>query len=84
MYRVVYRKDAAKALAKLPDPIRARMVWVFERIAAGQALELDIKKLAGRDGLRLRIGGYRAIYRQLDDVMVIDVVKVGSRGDVYK
>nr|WP_143341446.1 type II toxin-antitoxin system RelE/ParE family toxin [Crenothrix polyspora] len=32
----------------------------------------------------LRIGQYRAIYRILDQQLVIEVLTVGSRGDVYK
>ncbi|WP_341326405.1 type II toxin-antitoxin system RelE/ParE family toxin [Methylotuvimicrobium sp. KM2] len=84
MYRIIYRKDAAKGLSKLPVKIRDKFVVSFGRIAVGQEAGLDIKKLEGRDGLRLRVGGYRALYRQLDDVLVIDVIKIGSRGDVYK
>lgn len=45
---------------------------------------LDIKKLEGREGFRLQIGGYRAIYRKLNDVLIIEVLKIGSRGDIYK
>ena len=84
MYQIIYRKDAAKALSRLPAKIRAKFVMAFENIAIEQDTGLDIKKLEGREGLRLRIGGYRAIYRKLDDVLIIDVVKIGNRGDVYK
>ena len=44
----------------------------------------DIKPLRGTNGesLRLRIGGYRVIYRVENDTIIID--KVDSRGDVYK
>ena len=45
---------------------------------------LDIKKLEGREGFRLRIGSYRAIYHKINDIMVIDVINVGIRGDIYK
>lgn len=84
MYEVIYRKSAAKSLIKLPSKISAQFVQAFEMLAIDNGAELDIKKLTGREGFRLRIGDYRAIYRKLNDVMIIDVVKVGSRGDVYK
>lgn len=84
MYKITYRKEAAKVLAKLPAKIASQLTTAFERIAIGDEAGLDIKKLEGREGLRLRIGGYRAIYRKLNDIMIIDVVKIGSRGDVYK
>ena len=45
----------------------------------------DVKRLAGHEGLyRLRVGGYRVIYEILDDVLVILVVNVGSRGGIYR
>lgn len=84
MYKIMYRKEAAKAFGKLPDRVARQFRVAFDRIATQQESGLDIKKLEGREGLRLRIGGYRAIYRKLNDVMVIEVIKVGSRGDVYK
>ncbi len=45
---------------------------------------LDITQLAGRDGCRLRIGGYRAIYIIDNGRMVILVLDAGPRGDIYK
>jgi mRNA interferase RelE/StbE len=56
----------------------------FELLAMDDDSLLDIKKLEGREGFRLRIGSYRAIYRKLNDVMVIEIIKVGGRGDIYK
>jgi mRNA interferase RelE/StbE len=84
MYKIVYRKSAAKALLKLPIKIVQQFTQAFELMAGGCDDSLDIKKLEGREGFRLRIGSYRAIYRKLNDVMIIEVVKVGSRGDFYK
>ena len=47
--------------------------------------DADIKKLAGPSGLyRLRVGNYRVAYQVKDDELVILVVKVGDRRDVYR
>lgn len=76
------RKSAAKALRKMPRHISARFFDAFDKIEAGDESGLDIKTLRGRNGyLRLRIGTYRAIY-SVD--MELIVIRVGSRGDVYK
>ena len=46
---------------------------------------LDVKKLTGRDDLyRLRIGRFRVAYRIDNGILVILVVKVGWRRDVYR
>ncbi|MBD9359547.1 type II toxin-antitoxin system RelE family toxin [Methylomonas fluvii] len=84
MYQVLYRKTAAKALLKMPLRVAEQFKKAFEQMAIDHEDGLDIKKLEGREGFRLRIGGYRAIYRKLHDVLIIEVLKVGSRGDIYK
>jgi mRNA interferase RelE/StbE len=85
MYKIIIRKSVAKALVKLPVKVASQFTAAFEQLASGtEQPSLDIKKLEGREGYRLRIGGYRAIYRLLNDVMIIEVLKIGSRGDIYK
>lgn len=42
------------------------------------------KKLQGREGYRLRVGDWRVIYEIQNDVLVILVLKVAPRGEVYR
>lgn len=46
----------------------------------------DIKQMQGvsAETYRLRLGKYRAIYRLYNDVLVIFVLDIGSKGDIYK
>ena len=46
----------------------------------------DIKQMQGvnAETYRLRIGKYRAIYRLYNDILVIFILDIGSRGDIYK
>ena len=41
-------------------------------------------KLQNRDGYRLRIGDWRVIYEIVDDKLVILVMKIAGRGDIYR
>jgi len=84
MYTITYKKSAAKALARMPIKTAQQFMAAFELLAVGQGESLAIKKLQNREGYRLRIGGYRALYRVIDAVLVIEVVAIGSRGDIYK
>ncbi len=68
----------------MPRKIAEKFTGSFVLLSDNKEEGLDIKKLEGREGFRLRIGGYRAIYRRLNDVMVIDVINAGIRGDIYK
>ncbi len=68
----------------MPKTTARRFITAFDVLASGQSMGLDIKKLTGRDGYRLRIGGWRALYRVEKDQLIIEVVKIGPRGDIYK
>ena len=56
----------------------------IEKIATDNMDGLDIKRIIGRDGYRLCVGGYRAIYDYQDDKLIVRVLNVGPRGDIYK
>jgi mRNA interferase RelE/StbE len=42
------------------------------------------KKLAGRPGYRIRVGDYRIVYRMIDRELVIVIMAIGDRKDVYR
>ena len=84
MFRVVYTKKALKALEKMPKKITRQFFNAFDKLAESNEEGLDIKKLSGREGCRLRIGGYRAIYTQNGEQLIILILDAGSRGGIYK
>lgn len=45
---------------------------------------MGYKKLKGRDGYRIRVANYRIIYEILDDVLLVDVIEIGHRKDIYE
>ncbi len=42
-----------------------------------------VKKLKGQEGYRIRVGDYRILYSIFDAVLLVEVVKVGQRGNFY-
>ena len=44
----------------------------------------NAKKLQGREGYRLRVGDWRVIYKIENKQLIISVMKIASRGEVYK
>lgn len=85
MYRVIYKKAAAKGLMKIRGNQGKKIRDALEEIAiTPKGYKGDWKPLSGSPYWRLRIGGYRAICEIQDDKLVLLALKIGPRGDVYK
>jgi mRNA interferase RelE/StbE len=85
MYRIVYSKQALKALKKMPGAMAERTRRKMEEIAKNPfAIRSDVSPLRGRPGFRLRVGNYRAVFTVQDEILQVFVIKIGPRGDVYK
>ncbi|WBB75082.1 type II toxin-antitoxin system RelE/ParE family toxin [Micromonospora sp. WMMD1128] len=83
VFTVQIDRAAAKLLRKLDKPVQARLVAAL----AGLAIEprpAGVKALTGHPGLlRIRVGDYRIIYTVRDGELVVLVIHLGHRGDVY-
>lgn len=82
-YRVLIKASAAKELEKLPKKDRAA---VAKRILAlgDEPRPPGCQKLSGGEKYRIRQGTYRILYIVEDDKIVVVVVKIGHRRDVYR
>jgi len=81
-YRIELRPAAVRALKKLDPPIRRRIQGAITLLAEDPRPPAA-RALRGRPGLRVRVGDYRIVYTVTDDVLLIVVVTVGHRRDVY-
>jgi mRNA interferase RelE/StbE len=81
-YRIELRPAAARALKKLDPPIRRRIQGAITLLAEDPRPPAA-RALRGRPALRVRVSDYRIIYTVEDDVLLIVVVTVGHRRDVY-
>lgn len=80
-YRIEIDKKAVKFIAKQPKPQRERILSAIYKLPQ----DGDIKALQGYGNYyRLRVGDYRIIYTLDHDVLLVRVVAVGNRGDIYK
>ena len=60
-----------------------KVLKIIERLA-GNPRPVNCVKLSGDEKYRLRSGNYRILYSVEDDVLIVIVVKVGHRKDVYR
>lgn len=87
-YRVLYSRSAEKFIRQ-NKAVGVRFMKAFSEIAEERTAvkRYDVKRYRHPDYddiFRLRIGKYRAIFRVIRKEIVISVITIGSRGDVYK
>ncbi len=81
-YRIELRPAAVRALRKL-DPQMRRRVQGAIALLAQDPRPPGARALQGRPGLRVRVGEYRIIYTVEDDVLLVVIVRLGHRRDIY-
>ncbi len=81
-YRIELRPAAVRALRKLDPKLRHRLQGAIALLAQDPRPPAA-RALQGRPGLRVRVGDYRIIYTITDDVLLVVVVTLGHRRDVY-
>jgi len=83
-YRIEVKRSAAKALKKIPKPDRKRVSEKIDSLAE-KLPNPDITKMKGNNPFhKVRMGNYRIIYEIQDDVLLILIVKIGHRKDIYR
>lgn len=81
-YRIELRPAAARALHKLDPQIQRRIRGAIA-LLAHHPRPPSARALRGRPGFRVRIGDYRVIYTIADNVLLVVIVTLGHRRDVY-
>ena len=82
-YRIEYDEAALEDLLKLPKKIQQQIIKAVSRLAEAPRSG-NVKQLKGYDKpFRLRTGDYRVIYTIEEDVIIVTIVAVGPRKDIY-
>ena len=82
-YRVLIKPSAWDELMKLSESLQDRVWRAIEGLETNPRPS-GVTKLSGIDLYRVRVGDYRIIYEIQDTVLVVVVLKVGNRRDVYR
>ncbi|MFH1521802.1 MAG: type II toxin-antitoxin system RelE/ParE family toxin [archaeon] len=82
MYEIIFHKPAKKQLKKLPQEIQIRILKTLERIRVRP--HYFIKRLTGSPYYRLRVGDYRIILDIQNKKLIIFVLELGQRKNIYK
>ncbi len=82
-YRIEIRQKAVKFLSKIPTKFKEKIISQIQNLSKNPH-PVGSKKLVGREGWRIRVADYRVIYEIEDDKLIILVLHIGHRRDVYK
>ncbi len=82
-YRLSIRRSADKELRSIHPQERERIIGAI-RDLADDPRPAAAKALTGVDAWSLRVGRYRVIYEIEDDLLLVTVIKIGHRRDVYR
>jgi mRNA interferase RelE/StbE len=84
MYEIRLTKRVARQLSKLVPEVQVRLQLAIDALDENPRPD-GVKKLKGKDNqYRIRVGDYRIIYTIQDQKLLIVVVQLGARSDVYK
>ncbi|AZG16921.1 MULTISPECIES: type II toxin-antitoxin system RelE family toxin [Cupriavidus] len=83
-HTIDFTRQATQQLLAMPRNIAANIRAKIDLLAANPyAPNQNVRKLAGRDAFRLRVGDWRVVYRIEAGQLVIVVLTVKSRGSAY-
>ena len=82
MYKIRIERRAQKKLAKIPIPYYDKIKQAIINLEK-EHRPTGYIKLKGRDAYRIRVADYRIIYEIFDDLLLIDIINLGHRKDIY-
>jgi len=84
MYTISYSRATLKTLRRIPADTARLIRSKLTELSAAPSTMRNVKKLTGSPGYRLRVGGWRVVYTIDHGRLVVAVIKIDSRGGVYK
>ena len=83
-YRIQFKNSAAKSLKKIPKTDRIRIVEKIDSFAENLPNPDNTKMKGNNPFHKVRVGDYRIIYEIQNDILLVLVVKIGNRKDIYR
>jgi mRNA interferase RelE/StbE len=83
-YSIQFLRPARKDLENLSSKMQARIMKAIDNLKDNPHSRLSKKLKGSVDTFRIRVGDYRVIYEIHEDEIVVLIIRVGHRKDVYK
>jgi mRNA interferase RelE/StbE len=83
-YRIEVKSKPRKSLAKIPNPHQRRIAKAIDALAGDPRPPGCTRIVGAQDAYRIRVGDYRVVYEVVDRVLIVYVIRVGHRKEVYR
>jgi mRNA interferase RelE/StbE len=84
MYKITFSKNADKVLRRMARNTALTIGKKIKELATNPHSMRNVKKLTNHPGYRLRVGDWRIVYTLNDNELLIHVINIKTRGEVYK
>lgn len=84
MHKITFSKEADKALRRMPRNNALIIANKIKELASNPNTMRNVKKLTDHPGYRLRVGDWRVVYTVNNNELLIHVISIKTRGEVYK
>ncbi len=82
-YKIAIKKSAAKELEDIPKKDLQKIIKRIQALAQNPRPQ-GAQKLSGQQHFRVRQGDYRIVYSVNDKDLIVDIVKIGHRREIYR
>lgn len=82
-YKIEFKKTATKELNSLPNKEIKKIINAINQLVVNPRLT-NSKKLSASEYYRIRVGDYRILYEIKDQLLIIYIIKIAHRKDIYR
>jgi mRNA interferase RelE/StbE len=82
-YKIEFKKSAVKELNAIPQKDFSKILSRIKSLSLNPRPQ-DAIKLTNREDYRIRVGNYRIIYSINDTILIIIIIKIGHRKEIYR
>ena len=83
-YQIEWKRSAIKEVRKLPQQVISKIVVAVDGLALDPHPQGCRKLVGSENTFRIRVGDYRVLYNIFENKLIVEIVRVGHRKDVYK
>lgn len=83
-YKIEWKRAAIKELEKLPRPMISKIVSAVDHLSSNPYPHGVRKLVSTENSYRIRIGDYRVLYNIVENKLIVEIIRVGHRKDIYR